>query len=136
MRTTLYLYKQFLDECFTNNDCPSTKECRKNECQDPCQYISCGNQAHCKAEDHFGNCFCPPGMQGNPLVNCIDVGCKLNEDCRGNERCNRIDGKCIDLCIGKPCVQGAYCEAENHREICTCAPPLNGDGHVYCTECK
>ena len=126
----------FSDECETNNDCPLTKKCFSHECRDPCQYISCGKQALCRAENHGGVCYCPPGKQGNPLVECVDVGCVLDTDCNDDERCNRKSGKCLTLCSGPVCAQGAHCSATNHREICTCSPPLTGDGYVYCTEGK
>ena len=90
----------FLDECSIDNDCPFSKECRNQECVDPCGYISCGSQALCKAENHIGICYCPQGMQGNPIVNCVDVGCQHDDDCSTTERCDRGTGKCLPLCVG------------------------------------
>ena len=126
----------FLDECSVDIDCPFSKECRNQECVDPCDYISCGSQALCKAESHIGICYCPQGLQGNPIVNCVEVGCQQDNDCSTSERCNRGTGNCTPLCTGQPCAQGAYCKASQHREICTCVAPLKGDGHIYCAECK
>lgn len=138
--TSLFLlttrFCQILDECRTNSDCPFDKACLNNECQDPCTQTSCGSKALCKAQYHSGICFCPAGLQGNPIVQCLEVGCHHDDDCGNTERCNRASGKCIRLCAGEVCARGAQCTASNHRETCTCSPPLKGDGHVYCAEGK
>ena len=125
-----------LDECLVDNDCPFSKACRNEECIDPCSITLCGERALCKSEYHSGICYCPPGTQGNPIVKCLDVGCQRDDDCSSTERCNLISGNCVPLCQGQVCAQGARCQASNHKELCTCIPPLYGDGHVYCTQSK
>ena len=78
-----YLFHKniLLDECQVDDDCPFSKECKDNECKDPCLRISCGSRAECKAEAHKAVCYCPPGMQGNPFISCSEVGCTSNSDC-------------------------------------------------------
>ena len=102
--------------------------------------ILCGSRAECKAEYHKAVCFCPRGMQGNPLISCVEVGCTSNSDCSTNEKCDYLltssKRDCQPLCTQNPCASGASCNAQNHREICTCDYPLQGDGYISCTECK
>ena len=136
-----YFYSYLLDECQVNDDCPYNKECKQNECRDPCVSIICGRRAECKAESHRAVCYCPPGMQGNPLIACTEVGCTSNSECSSQEKCDysspsSTKKECIPLCGSNPCTSGASCSANNHREICACNYPLQGDGYVSCTESK
>ena len=131
----------FLDECQVDDDCPYSKECKDKECKDPCLRIICGTRAECKAEAHKAVCYCPPGMQGNPFISCSEVGCSSNSECSPTQVCDYVDSssskkECQPLCTKNPCASGASCEASNHREICTCNYPLEGDGYVSCTERK
>lgn len=130
----------FLDECLQNNDCPLTKACVSKECVDPCLNTVCGSRALCKVEYHTPICYCPPGLQGNERVGCVEVKCTTNDDCATNEKCDYPKGgqrkECIPLCTDARCVFGAICTAVNHKEECTCRPPLKGDGFVSCTERK
>ena len=128
-------------ECQIDDDCPYSKECKDKECKDPCLRIICGTRAECKAEAHKAVCYCPPGMQGNPFISCSEVGCSSNSECSPTQVCDYVDSssskkECQPLCTKNPCASGASCEANNHREICTCNYPLQGDGYVSCTERK
>lgn len=124
------------DECVTDSDCPLTKACVSQECIDPCLRTSCGQRAECNVEFHVAHCFCPPGLQGNPIVRCVEVGCLQDEDCDTREKCDYASQRCIPLCRGQPCAAGAECTARNHQEQCRCRPPLQGDGYAYCEERK
>ena len=131
----------FIDECQVDDDCPYTKRCKNNECQDPCPDIICGTRAICKSEAHRAVCECPSGLQGNPLVACTEAGCTSNFECSGDEKCDYLTAsssrkECQPLCRNNPCATGASCTASNHREICTCNYPLQGDGYVSCTEIR
>ena len=121
-----------LDECQKNPDCPQDKACLSEECVDPCSSTSCGKNAQCRTDFHRAKCSCEQGLQGNPYVACIPVGCRSDSDCRDDESCDRRVQSCQPLCANNPCVPGAQCDARNHKEVCTCIPPLKGDGHVYC----
>ena len=124
------------DECKVNADCPQTKACVSQECVDPCLTTSCGTNAQCQVDFHTAKCVCRPGLQGNPYVKCLEVECRLDTDCGDRERCDRSIQECVPLCVDDPCALGATCEARNHKEYCTCNPPLQGDGYVSCTERK
>ena len=124
------------DECRVNPDCPLTKACRSEECVDPCQTTSCGENADCQVDYHTPKCVCRQGLQGNPYVRCEKVQCTRDTDCHDSEKCDRLEQKCVPLCQGSPCARGAQCDARNHREQCTCTPPLQGDGYVVCTQRK
>ena len=111
------------------------------ECIDPCDRIQCGSRAECRVEAHRAICFCPPGTQGNPLISCTEAGCSSNSDCASNEKCDYFTTssstkECQPLCVDDPCAPRASCTAQNHREICTCNYPLEGDGYVSCIERK
>ena len=73
-------------------------------------------------------------MQGNPLVGCTEVGCRSNYDCQDNEKCEFATKECIPLCTNNPCAEGASCSARNHKELCMCDYPLEGDGYTSCNE--
>ena len=123
-------------DCRSDDDCPYDKTCKSNECVDPCPFTICGSRAICKPERHKGICVCPRGLQGNPFVSCTEVGCQSNDDCSFDEKCNFQTRDCEPLCVRSPCAPGARCEANNHREICTCNYPLQGDGYTSCLERK
>ena len=132
-----------LDECLVDNDCPLDKACKSQECVNPCLTTICGTRAHCEVDFHTAICVCPPGLQGNPLVACIEAGCSSNSDCATTEKCDFVPGsgftrkECQPLCQPvNSCVQGAECSARDHREVCTCRYPLIGDGRVSCVERK
>ena len=127
------LHFSILDECTSNNDCPLDKACISKKCVDPCQRTSCGDKAVCEVDFHQAHCSCPPGLQGNPIVNCFSVECTDDDDCGTAEKCDFSRQKCYDICQQEPCgSDDAYCEARNHKKSCTCPPPLQGDGNVYC----
>jgi hypothetical protein len=125
-----------LDECLKDDDCPVTKACVSKECKDPCLLTACGRQATCLVEYHRARCSCPSGLQGNPLVSCEQVGCRRDEDCQQEQRCDYASRNCLPLCTGNPCVSGASCRAQNHKEVCQCNPPLQGDGYSFCEKRK
>jgi len=122
-----------------NNDCPLSKACVSQECVDPCLTTICGSRAVCEVDFHTAICLCPPGLQGNPLVSCAEVGCRSHNDCAGNEACQFLSGsftrkECQPLCRPGPCATGASCTARNHQENCKCNHPKIGDGHSSCFE--
>ena len=86
--------------------------------------------------------MCPPGLQGNPLVACIEAGCSQNTDCATDEKCGFVPGsqftrkECQPLCNPGKCAIGADCTARDHRESCKCRFPLQGDGYAACVERK
>ena len=80
-------------------------------------------------------------MQGNPLIACSEVGCTSHSDCSDREKCDYLSPssakkECVRLCTNNQCATGATCSASNHREICTCKFPLQGDGYISCEERK
>ena len=131
-----------LDECQVDRDCPLDKACKSQECVNPCLTTQCGSRAQCEVDFHTAICVCPPGLQGNPLVACVEVGCKSNNECATNEICGFVPGsgftrkECQPLCNPGPCARGADCTARDHRESCTCRHPLTGDGYAACLERK
>ena len=126
-------YCFFADECRKNSDCPQDKACLSENCINPCVGASCGQNALCEAISHRAKCTCASGLQGNPYVACLPVGCSRDSDCQDREQCDLTNQKCKELCSGNRCATGAECFARNHREICSCIPPLEGDGGVFCT---
>ena len=131
-----------LVECQVDKDCPLNKACKSQECVDPCLTTRCGSRAVCEVDYHTPICTCPPGLQGNPLVACIEAGCSQDTDCAGDEKCGFVPGssftrkECQPLCNPGNCALGADCTASNHRETCSCRFPLKGDGYAACVERK
>lgn len=77
-----YLYCEFsvpkipipipLPECFVDDDCSYDKTCRNDRCVNPCiQDTPCAVGAFCSVNRHKAVCVCPPGYEGNPLIECI-----------------------------------------------------------------
>ncbi len=124
------------DDCLKDDDCPESKACLHQQCVDVCSRTSCGERAVCEAKYHHAQCVCPPGLQGNPIVRCVDVGCLRDEDCNQREKCDYASQRCLPLCTGNACASGASCQARNHKEYCECIPPLRGDGFVFCEQRK
>ena len=131
-----------LDECLVDRDCPLDKACKSQECVNPCLTTQCGSRAECEVDFHTAICVCPPGLQGNPLVACVEAGCSSNNECNTNEVCDFAPGsgfarkECQALCHPGNCARGADCTAKNHKETCTCKFPLIGDGYAACLERK
>ena len=131
-----------LDECQVDRDCPLDKACKSQECVNPCLTTQCGSRAQCEVDFHTAICVCPPGLQGNPLVACIEAGCSNNNECATDEVCDFAPGsgftrkECQALCNPGNCARGADCTARDHRETCTCRHPLIGDGYAACLERK
>ena len=132
----------FVDECQVDRDCPLDKACKNQECVNPCLTTICGTRAQCEVDFHTPICVCPPGLQGNPLVACVEAGCSSHSDCATDEVCDFAPGRgytrkeCQPLCNPGNCARGAECTAQNHKETCTCRYPLIGDGYVSCVERK
>ena len=131
-----------LVECQVDKDCPLNKACKSQECVDPCLTTQCGSRALCEVDYHIPICVCPPGLQGNPLVACIEAGCSQDNDCATDEKCGFVPGssftrkECQPLCNPGNCATGADCTARDHRESCSCRFPLQGDGYTSCFERK
>jgi len=62
----------FTEECLISEDCPNAEYCdlKTNLCKNACSLNVCAPQAECKARIHRPLCFCPPGYEGNPHVEC------------------------------------------------------------------
>ncbi len=126
-----------LDECTVNPDCPENKVCNQRVCVDPCRSKICGQRATCEVDFRVAICVCEPGLQGNPLVACTEVGCRSHDECSRDQVCDFLPGQyerkeCQYLCRPGKCHRDARCSADNHRETCTCIPPKIGDGVVSC----
>lgn len=63
-------YEGCRPECVVNTDCPQSKICQQNRCQDPCPG-TCAIFAECNVVNHMPICNCLPGYTGNPFQNCI-----------------------------------------------------------------
>lgn len=101
-------------ECVINPDCPSTKACINNKCQDPCPG-SCGENTECRIISHTVSCSCSPGYTGNPFVQCIPT-----EMVKPNP------------CEPSPCGANAECTEHNGAGACTCLPNYFGNPYEGC----
>ncbi|EAT34892.1 AAEL012905-PA [Aedes aegypti] len=126
-------------ECRSNNDCPNDKQCRNTQCVDPCIYdSSCSPRAECKAQNHLAVCRCPPGLVGNPYVDCrpeIVPECVYDTECPSHLAC--IENKCVEPCgVLQPCNLPARCEAipssPVRTMICVCPDGYVSSGSGTC----
>lgn len=99
---------------------------------DPCLLDNpCSINSICIAENHSAKCVCKAGTEGDPLENCIVIGCSQNEDCPSNVQC--LNGKCKDPCqYNNTCAPGAFCSFLNNKITCTCPPDFTGNPSVAC----
>ena len=125
-------------ECTQNSECVSDRACINQHCVDPCSYTGspCGTDALCRTIVHEPQCYCPAGLQGNPMVACVVVGCSSNDDCPETKACNRINRVCVDVCTPVTCAPGADCRASNHAAFCYCPPGYIGNPFQHCSKRK
>lgn len=125
--------------CMSNNDCPSEKRCVNEQCIDPCIYENtCSPRAECKASNHMAVCKCPPGLVGNPYIDCrpeIQPQCVYDTDCHSTLAC--IDSKCKDPCIAlEPCSLPSRCQvipsSPVRTMICICPEGYISSGSGTC----
>lgn len=60
-------------ECVLNSDCSKDKACLRSKCVNPCTLQACAQNAICEVVSHIPMCRCPPGLEGNALVQCQPV---------------------------------------------------------------
>ena len=122
--------------CKSDDECPLHLACYNRECQDPCIYEQCGQNAQCSVRNHKAKCDCLPGYRGNPYQNgkpgCRQYECLTDPECPDHLACR--NEKCVDPC---DCAEFAQCTARNHRGICVCNAGYTGDPYgIRCTPSK
>ena len=123
----------FLAGCSVDEECPTNKMCKNSVCVNPCLVEDpCPVTAECYAENHKAMCRCPPGMQGDPYVRCLVVGCRSNPDCPTDKAC--VNTVCVDSCLyTNDCAPNAECYVFQHTAGCRCPPELPyGDPRFMC----
>lgn len=132
--------------CQNNNDCANNELCQRGSCLDACQLERCGLNAQCLSRDHYSQCSCPKGFEGNPRVECLfkriqdtttlkpSVECSIDDDCRNDRTCQQQ--RCVNPCQMESCGIGAYCHTQLHRAICRCPPGYLGDPQTRCSPRK
>ncbi|RZF34371.1 hypothetical protein LSTR_LSTR008910 [Laodelphax striatellus] len=129
--------------CHSDSECPSTDTCLNQRCVNPCALSNpCAKNAECQALNHKAVCRCPPGLLGDPFVNCYkeplaSPECSSDSDCPSLRAC--VNRRCQDPCIvANPCGLSAECSTSNHRPVCACPQGWAGNPQVQCykPECK
>lgn len=115
-------------ECMISKDCSDDKACLLYKCTDPCSG-ACGKNAMCNVVNHIPVCNCPPGILGDPFLEC-KAECEVNDNCPKEKAC--VKNKCVDPCVGT-CGKNAKCGVFNHTPVCHC--PQNSDGNPF-IECR
>lgn len=62
-------YEGCRPECVLNSDCPSSRACIRNKCEDPCPG-TCGQNTNCQVVNHLPSCSCLNGYTGDPYRFC------------------------------------------------------------------
>lgn len=117
------------DTCSQDAQCMETEKCKKGRnggmsCHLACEDVRCGAGAICVANNHVGQCQCPPGPYlGEPATTgCKQVHCVFNTDCPHHQLCDRLSNRCYDVCENFKCGDNAVCIGEAHRAVCQCPP--------------
>lgn len=108
-------YEGCRPECTGNSDCPMSKACIRNRCQDPCIGV-CGTEAICTVSNHIPICTCPPGTTGDAFRLCL-----------AEERHIPTDGVNRDPCYPSPCSVNTVCRSQGNVPICECIPGYFGN---------
>uniref|UniRef100_A0A182XBR0 EGF-like domain-containing protein n=1 Tax=Anopheles quadriannulatus TaxID=34691 RepID=A0A182XBR0_ANOQN len=114
-------------ECVMNSDCPRTRACINNKCQDPCPG-TCGVNAECHVVNHAPSCVCLTGFIGNPFTEC-----RPQPEIR--------DEPVVQPCQPSPCGPNSVCRVLNNHAVCTCkqnyigSPPNCRPECVVSSEC-
>lgn len=125
--------------CRSNSDCPSEKQCENSQCIDPCVYDNpCSPRAECRPNNHMPVCRCPPGMIGNPYVDCRpepQPECRTDGECASFLAC--IEERCVDPCKTlEPCDRPSRCEVVPslplRTMICICPDGYVSSGSGTC----
>ncbi|CAB4059878.1 unnamed protein product [Lepeophtheirus salmonis] len=115
--------------CKSDFECPNTQSCINRECQNPCLFEQCGQNADCSPKNHRAMCSCIKGHKGDPYSFCRPYECLSDPECPDRLKCE--NEKCVDPC---ECARNADCDARNHRGICTCIPDFTGDPYGIACE--
>lgn len=99
----------------------------------PCISQTCGRGAECIVQNHYAQCQCPLGTQGNPLVSCITGICHYNEDCADHEACDRLNRVCRPVCDEDTCADTATCVGRQHQPHCNCPVGTKGNPFIECS---
>ncbi|KRT79970.1 hypothetical protein AMK59_6537, partial [Oryctes borbonicus] len=116
-------YENCRPECVHNSDCPTTKACIKNKCQDPCPG-TCGQNADCHVINHLPSCHCKIGYTGDPF-----------------RYCNAIPPEPVtqepitNPCQPSPCGPNSQCRELNNQAVCSCLPSYIGSPPSCRPEC-
>lgn len=116
-------------ECDTNDDCNSHLACSRFKCVDPCVGV-CGTYAVCSVRNHIPECRCPPGLEGDPFVHCIEEAVTVSPTRDENP------------CSPSPCGPNSQCRNFNGQGVCSCligfigTPPQCRPECVVSSECS
>lgn len=109
--------------------------CHRGVCVNPCLVNDpCAISAECYPEDHRTKCRCPHGMEGDPFIQCLVIGCRSNSDCPSTKAC--INRQCVDPCLyNSECAPNAKCYVLQHTVACHCPPDIPyGDPLIMCED--
>lgn len=118
--------------CQYNEDCADHEACdRLNRvCRPVCDSDPCADSATCIGKDHQPKCVCPPGLLGNPYIECsrpkdetVKPECTVDADCPSSYAC--INAHCQNPCtLPNVCSRGQKCRVLDslplRTVICEC----------------
>ncbi|ODN00059.1 Adhesion G protein-coupled receptor E1 [Orchesella cincta] len=110
-------------ECYYDTDCPDSKMCIQDRCEDPC-INACGSGAVCHVRNHFPRCNCPEGATGDPFYKCNPLFSEiLSSSASGSKETHEMN------CGGRfsPCGPNTVCQATSSYFVCACPNNFVGD---------
>lgn len=123
--------------CSKDEECPLDTMCSSGVCINPCMVNDpCDISAECYAENHRSNCRCETGLEGDPYIKCLVIGCRSNSECPTDKAC--VNRQCVDPCLyDDVCAPSAECYVFQHVIGCRCPSNMPyGDPRFMCEEKK
>jgi hypothetical protein len=91
------------NHCKNNSDCSTIHSCMLSslstarKCLNPCDFVSCAQNAECTVTNHEPICQCPTNFLGDPnelSIGCYKAECNNDSDCSTSKFCNPENSRC------------------------------------------
>lgn len=122
------------EPCSQNTDCSDNNICKDDFCRSVCLSDSgCLNNERCEGGVCKPICRKDDDCRSGEVcegIKCV-VGCRASPGCALDKSC--VNNKCVDPCASPTsCGTNAKCSVVDHKKICECPAPLDGNPEEAC----